>query len=56
MDGDAIRHRIAPFALDAFAMARVQRREEVVEAGVAGIVPVNLILRPQGLVGRKGFE
>ena len=44
VDRDAGRERLAPLALDRLALARGERGEEVVEGGVAVIVPVELLV------------
>src|ERR1700722_19891267 len=44
MYGDAVGQGIAPFAADGLALARRKRGEEIVECGVAGILPVKLLV------------
>ncbi len=72
LDGEPGRQRVAPLALDRLALARGQRAEEIVEGGVARIVPVELLvdaaqeaevarplglrLRQEGGVDRRGLD
>ncbi len=44
VDRDAVRHRVAPLALDRLAVARIERGEEIVETGVTLVVPVELLV------------
>ena len=47
VDRDSGGDRLAPFALDRLAVARIQRGQEIVERPVAGIVPVKLLVVAQ---------
>ena len=55
VDGDAGGERLAPFALDRLAVARIERGEEIVEALVAVIVPVELLVGAlqESVLGQK---
>ena len=44
MHGDAVLQRVAALALDGLALARRQRLEESVERGVAGVLPMELLV------------
>ncbi len=46
-DLDAVGEAFAPFALNHLALARRQRREEVVEAGKSAVLPVELLVVAQ---------
>ena len=44
MHGDAVGQRVVALAADGLALARGERGEEIVEAPVAGIFPVELLV------------
>ena len=54
LDGDAVRQRVPPLAPDRLALARGERREEILEAAVAVVEPVELlVVPPQETLARR---
>ncbi len=54
LDGDAGGERVAPLALDRLALARGERAQEIVEGGIAVVVPVELLVDPAQEAQRPG--
>src|SRR5262249_59564630 len=52
MHADAGRERVRAFASDGFALARGERRQERIEGGVAGILPMELLVRALEVAAR----
>src|SRR5262249_34546236 len=52
IDADAGRERVRAFAPDGFALARGERRQERIEGGVAGILPMELLVRALEVAAR----
>ena len=52
MHADAGRERVRAFAPDGLALARGERRQERIEAGVAGVLPMELLVRALEVAAR----